>query len=102
MFKKIFYTLLMKGMIFWVQIRLPWILAKVYIGFEEYRQDDVYRERIQIDTVFAIKSFKKFSEWNFYYKKAVRRNPSLRWKRLFNPWQFEMPPLLETAGRSGI
>lgn len=99
MFEKIIYSFLY----IWVSMKLPWFLAKVYIGFQEYHEHGHYKERVGIVGSFnSIEMFLNFSEWDFYYRRAVKRDPSLRWKRFFNPWSFEMPPLLETAGQAGI
>lgn len=92
MFEKIYYRLV-----------FPWFCARVYIAFQEYHERGCFKERVgAIGSLDAIKMFLDCLEYDLYYNRAIKRDSSLRWKMLFNPWQFEMPPLLETAGQAGI
>jgi len=101
--RKVWYALRNQGLIWFVELEGPWVKAKFYIGWEEYREHGHYRERLMaLGFRYAFDQFLNRNEWKYYYKKRVEREPHTYWRVLFFPWTVEMPPLLQTAANSEI
>lgn len=101
MFKKIHFIVKFFLLKTYVEVRMPWLKAKLFIAWDEYHQRGHYRERVSIfGAMEAYRMFKDHSERNFYFKRAVERDPALKQKWLFHPFTFEAPDLLTTLAEA--
>jgi hypothetical protein len=81
----------------------PWVKARFFIAWDEYRQFGHYRERLQIDFRFAFEQFLESNfEQRYLLKRRFEREPHIWWSCHFAPWTIEMPALLETAAAEGL
>ncbi|TSC73697.1 MAG: hypothetical protein G01um101444_479 [Parcubacteria group bacterium Gr01-1014_44] len=92
-----------KALRLYVTLTCPWILAKFYTAWEYYQHDDVYRERLMtFGFRDAVKWFvdDKISR-NYCLKKALEKNPELKWQIMFFPWSISRPDIFDIAADSG-